>query len=107
MVELKKEGYLNGEILSENETTIRFKDSRGAVMTLDKRDIVSMTKDQPSGAMSFLPRRAAVWADKVKRFFLELIAKVKPLYKKLLLPKPSERKVEWAETNRTKQINKL
>ena len=48
MVETKKDGILNGTILSESDQEIQFKDSTGKTRVFKKKDVLFMDKEDAS-----------------------------------------------------------
>jgi hypothetical protein len=103
MVELRGEGYLNGEILSEDENMVQFRDSYGNVRSLNKGDILYKEKEKKSLNSILLPKSMNGWVEKAKAYF----SGNKSIFQGFLLPKPSESKAAIKETAKMKQTSSM
>ncbi len=51
MLETRKEGILNGKILSENDHEVHFKDAKGRTLVIKKKDVLFVDKENSSKAI--------------------------------------------------------
>ena len=61
MIETKKDGILNGKILSENSQEVRFKNEKGQMLVFKKKDILFEDKEDPAKKMKLMALQAWEW----------------------------------------------
>lgn len=61
IIETKKDGILNGTILSENEKEVQFKDAKGQTRIFNKTDVLFQEKEAPPQPVAKTAEKAWEW----------------------------------------------
>ncbi len=63
MIETKRDGVINGKILSENNQELKFKDAKGQMRVFKKQDVIFQEKEKDAGpkAMNQTVEKAKEW----------------------------------------------
>ncbi len=64
-IETKKDGFLNGQIVSDDGKQVKFKDAKGRMHTYAKKDVLFQEKEDPSKKTKQMARDAGDWLKKL------------------------------------------